>query len=261
MLVVTGPDRIQSDEGTRVSPAGARRAGTSIWPAIALAIVLLVGAGEGYRAGARRLDLIFGNPVRLPLPLRAIPIQVGAWSGKEQALKTTTEEYMRANFADDYISRSYFNKDRRIPADLYVVFCSSRPAGLLGHKPDVCLPMNGYTLDKTTRTEVVTRTGQKIPCRIQQFHKRPPEYSERFVLSFYVVNGQITLSEEEFSSFWGRRPNLSGNLARYVAQVQVSALTADSACLAAADLVDEILTFLPDRHGRVKAASSSPGGL
>jgi hypothetical protein len=232
-----------------------------MWLAIGLAVVLLVGAGVGYRAGASRLNLIFGNPVKLPLPLGAIPMQVGAWSGKEQPLRTTTEDYMRANFADDYISRSYFNKDKRIQADLYVVFCSSRPAGLLGHKPDVCLPMNGFTLDKTTRAEVVTRTGQKIPCRIQQFHKPPPDYSERFVLSFYVVNGQITLSEDEFSGFWGRRPNLSGDLARYVAQVQITALVDGSARLAAADLVDEILTFLPDRHGRVKAGFPSSSGL
>lgn len=258
---MTGPDHIQSGDGY-VQAAGtgnARRAGTSMWPAIALAIVLLIGAGEGYRAGARRLNLIFGNPVKLPLPLSAIPMQVGAWSGKAQTLRSTTDDYLRANFADDYISRNYFNKDKRILADLYVVFCSSRPAGLLGHKPDVCLPMNGYTLDKTTRVEVVTRTGQKIPCRIQQFHKPAPDYSERSVLSFYVVNGQITLSEDEFSGFWGRRPNLSGDLARYVVQVQITAPVDSSARLAAADLVDVILTFLPDRHGRVKAAFSSPG--
>jgi len=235
-----------------------RRAGVSMWPTIGLAIVLLVGAGIAYRAGASRLNLIFGHPVKLPLPLGAMPMQVGAWSGKEQPLKSTTEDYMRANFADDYISRSYFNKDKGIWTDVYVVFCSSRPAGLLGHKPDVCLPMNGFTLDRTTRAEVVTRVGQKIPCRIQQFHKPAPNYSERSVLSFYVVNGQITLSEDEFSGFWGRRPNLSGDLARYVAQVQISASVDSSARLAAAELVDVILTFLPDRHGRIKAAFSAP---
>ena len=261
--MTTAPDHIQSELG-RASPSGAgnaRCAGVPGWLTVGLAIVLLVGAGVGYRAGARRLNAIFGNPVKLPLPLSAIPMDIGVWSGKEQPLPTTTKEYMEDNFADDYISRRYFNQDKGIWAGIYVVYCSSRPAGLLGHRPDVCFPANGYARDKATRAEIVTRGGQKIECRMQQFHKRPPDYSETFVLSFYVLNGQFTLSEDEFSGFWGRRPNLSGNLARYVAQVQITAGLDSVARAAAVDLIDEILSFLPDAHGHVKAALAPVGGF
>jgi hypothetical protein len=39
-----------------------------------------------------------------------------------------------------------------------------------------------------------------------------------------------------------------------VAQVQISSTLESAARLAAGDLVETILTFLPDRHGRVRAA-------
>jgi hypothetical protein len=95
-----------------------------------------------------------------------------------------------------------------------------------------------------------------VKCLSHQFHKAAPAYGQVFILSFYVLNGQITLRERDFSGFLDRTPNISGNLARYVAQVQISSVSERSAKLAARDLVDTILTFLPDRQGRVQAASS-----
>jgi len=77
-----------------------------------------------------------------------------------------------------------------------------------------------------------------------------------FVLSFYVLNGQVTLRERDFSGFLDRTPNISGNPARYVAQVQISSAFEPSAIAAARDLVDTILTFLPDRHGYVQATGA-----
>ena len=130
------------------------------------------------------------------------------------------------------------------------------PADCWGIKPDVCFPAHGWIRDHTTPTEVTTRSGQVIKCLSHQFHKPAPEYGQVFILSFYVLNGQITLREREFSGIFDRTPNVSGNPARYVAQVQISSVSENSARLAARDMVDTILTFLPDRHGHVKAAAS-----
>ena len=66
------------------------------------------------------------------------------------------------------------------------------------------------------------------------------------VLSFYILNGQITVSENDFSSLVGRLPNVSGDPARYVAQVQVSSTYEHSIRTAAAQMADIILAFLPD---------------
>jgi len=54
-----------------------------------------------------------------------------------------------------------------------------------------------------------------------------------------------------------RRPNLSGDLARYVAQVQIrSANTEYPARALAAQVVETILRFLPDQDGRVAVADA-----
>ncbi len=242
---------------TLVAPARRMQtSGVSIWLAGVLAFVLLIGAGVAYRVAASGLHRIRDNPISLPMPLRTIPIQIGEWTGREMSLKATTEEYMRENFADDFISRQYTNPAERAPADVYVVYCSSYPSGLLGHRPDVCFPANGWIHDHTTETEVTLRSGQTMKCLSHQFHKAPPDYGQVFILSFYVLNGQITLRERDFAGIFGRTPNISGNPARYVAQVQISSVSEQLARLAARDMVDTILTFLPDPQGRVKTASS-----
>ena len=70
------------------------------------------------------------------------------------------------------------------------------------------------------------------------------------VLNFYVLNGQITLSEEDFSGVLGRRLNIAGDPARYVAQLQISSVLEHSVRSLACELVDSILAILPDRGGR-----------
>jgi len=230
--------------------------GVSVWLAAALAFVLLIGAGVAYRVAASRLQRIRDNPVALPMPLSTIPMWIEAWTGQEMTIPSTTEEYMKENFADDYVSRRYTNAEKGAGADVYVVYCSSYPSGLLGHRPDVCFPAHGWIRDHTTPTEITTCSGQVVKCLSHQFHKSAPAYGQVFILSFYVLNGQITLRERDFSGVFDRTPNISGNPARYVAQVQISSVSENSARLAARDLVDTILTFLPDRHGHVKAAAS-----
>jgi hypothetical protein len=71
------------------------------------------------------------------------------------------------------------------------------------------------------------------------------------VLGFYIVDGQLALSERGLSGVFGRMVNVSGDPARYVAQVQISSVFEHSALVLASDLTDVILAILPDRHGQV----------
>jgi hypothetical protein len=260
VLIMTYSDINRSEAGQRPS-AGRKRvckAGVSVWLAGVLAFVLLIGAGVAYRVAASGLQRIRDNPIMLPVPLQSIPMKISPWTGHEMELASTTDEYMKTHFADDYVSREYSNTADGSRAGVYVVYCSTYPSGLLGHKPDACYPASGWLRDyKTpTETEITTRSGLKIPCLSHQFHGHPPTYGQVFVLSFYVWNGQITRDEGDFSGIFHRAPNISRNPARYVAQVQISSAFEPSARAAARDLVDTILTFLPDRNGDVKAASS-----
>jgi len=77
------------------------------------------------------------------------------------------------------------------------------------------------------------------------------------VLNYYILNGQITTDEKKFSGLFGRRPNIEGDPARYIAQVQISSVLEDSVRTAAKDMTDSILDFFPDENGDVRARGYS----
>ena len=218
-----------------------------------VAILLLLSAGITYRVLASHLKLLVETPINLPVPLSAFPSQVGNWAGKDLLIPNTTKEYMEKHFADDFLSRRYINTAANTWADVYIVYCSSRPGGMLGHQPRVCYPAHGWIHDSTEQSQFTSRAGRQIPCLVHRFHKPAPMYDQTIVLNFYILNGRITTGEKNFSGLLGRRPNIAGDPARYVAQVQISSVLENSIRQTARDMADLILDFLPDKNGKVKA--------
>ncbi len=220
---------------------------------VIFAVIVLFTSGAVYRHFAPQWQGTGLDPIRLPVPLERFPRTIDDWISRDLPIATITQRYMRQHFADDYISRHYIHTQTRTWADLYVVYCSSRPAGILGHKPGVCYPAHGWIPDETLPSEVVTKRGHKIPCLIHRFHKPAPAYAEIVVLSFYVVNGRISIDQRAFSNLMGRNPNISGDPAKYVAQIQISSILENSIRLAAEDMIDTILDIIPDPNGLVRA--------
>ncbi len=218
------------------------------------AVVLVLLSGIAYRVLASHLKFVTANPVSLPVPLSAFPVQIGDWVGSDLSIPNTTKEYMERNFADDFFSRRYINTATKSWADVYVVYCSSQPGGMLGHQPLVCYPAHGWIHDSTEPSQFTSRTGRQLDCLIHRFHKPAPAYDQTVVLNFYILNGQITTEENDFSGPFGRRPNIAGNSARYIAQVQISSVLENSIRVAAENITDMILDFLPDDNGEVRAA-------
>ena len=231
-----------------------RRRDISRWHVFILAVLLLVLSGIAYRVFASRLRSVIGTPINLPIPLSDFPTEIGNWTGKDLPIGSTTKEYMEKNFADDFISRRYVNSRTNAWADVYIVYCSSRPGGILGHRPRVCYPGHGWVHDSTKPSQFISRTGRQIPCLIHRFHKTAPTHSQTVILNFYILNGQITADENGFSGPWGRRPNIAGDPARYVAQVQISSVLENSVRTMAKDMTDLVLDYLPDENGKVRAA-------
>lgn len=223
-----------------------------VWVVWILAILLLLCAGMTYRA-ASHLKHIVETPIRLPIFLSAFPTRIGNWVGSDLPIPSTTKEYMEENFADDFLSRQYVNTTSNTWANVYVVYCSSRPSGILGHQPLVCYPAHGWIHDGTEPSLFTSQTGRQVRCLIHRFHKLAPAYEQMVVLNFYILNGQITTKEKDFSGPLGRRPNIAGDPARYVAQVQISSVLENSTMAAANDVTDLILDFLPGKDGKVKA--------
>jgi EpsI family protein len=222
-----------------------------------IAIIVVILSGIGYRVLASHLKVVIANPVDLPVPLSAFPSQIDDWVGKDLPIPNTTREYMESHFADDFLSRRYINTANNAWVDVYIVYCSSQPGGMLGHQPRVCYPGNGWIHDGTEQSQFTSRTSLQIPCLIHQFHKPTPTYDHTVVLNFYILNGKIITEERDFSGLLGRRLNIAGNPARYVAQVQISSVLENSIRQAAKDMTDWILDFFPDENGKVRATEAN----
>jgi hypothetical protein len=227
--------------------------GTPLWFVWILAFVLLISAGITYRILAFNLERIAAKPIKLPVPLSDFPLQIGDWSGKDLDIPSTTLEYMKEHFADDYFSRRYKNTVTNDIADVYVVYCSSRPGGILGHKPQVCYRGYGWVHDSTQTEQFISQGGHQTTYLIHRFHTPSPMNNQKVVMNFYILNGRLTANEKDFSGLFGRRLNIAGDLARYVAQVQISSVSENSVRLMAKDAVDLILDYLPDQDGNVRA--------
>jgi hypothetical protein len=169
---------------------------------------------------------------------------------------------MKENFADDFFSRRYVNAADKTWADVYVVYCSTRPGGILGHRPGVCYPAHGWLQESTETSQFTSQYGRQIDCLVQRFHQPAPATDQVVVLSFYVRNGRITANESDFSGVFGRKPNIARDPSRYIAQVQISSVLESSVRKAARDIIDHAVDFLPDENGKVGTAESirSSGG-
>jgi hypothetical protein len=214
-----------------------------------IAIFVLLLAGVGYRVLAEGLQLIVSTPVRLPVSLAHIPLSIGDWKGKDVPL-TLAIQKVAGN--DDYVNRLYTNDVYNSWANLYVAY-TARPRTMNGHSPQICYPAGGWIHDGTEQTEFVSQGGSSIPCLIHRFHKVSPEGESVVVLNFYVVNGRFTNDENVFSGVGWRTPNINGNPANYVVQVQVSSILESSVRKAAKEMTDVVLDFLPDENGKVEA--------
>lgn len=223
-----------------------------------VAVIILVGAGVGYRLLARHVKSIAGTPAYLPIALNCFPKTINGWLGQDIDIRQSVLE-VAGN--DDYLNRRYRRAKQKQWADVYVAY-SARPRTMVGHRPRKCYKGAGWTHDQTRQTELALASGRMIPCLIHRFHLDGAEYRERVVLNYYVLNGRVTIDEGSFSGLFKRNPNVGGDIAHYVAQVQITSRVESSARAAACDLAETILEFLPDENGIVRAEgySSIAGG-
>ena len=219
------------------------------WFAWTLGTALLVCSGVTYRVVASRLKLV-GAPVRLPVPLDALPTEIGHWVGEDVPIPANIQ---RVAGNDAFLNRLYTNKVSSQWANVYVAY-TAHPRTMLGHRPQVCYVAAGWVHERTEQTKVTSSKGREIPCLVHYFHRSAPDREETAVLSFYVVNGRLTRDESVFSGVGWRTPNISGDPARYVAQVQVSSVLENSVRAATADMAEPVFDLLPDESGKVRAA-------
>lgn len=221
-----------------------------VWP---LSVVLLIGSGIAYRVLAVHLETFVSTPINLPVPLSEFPMQVDKWVGKDMPIRETVQ---RVAGNDDFFNRLYVNGATNQWANVYVAY-TARPRTMMGHRPQVCYPAHGWIHDSTEHKKMISRRGLEIPYLLHRFHQPPPRNEEMLVLNFYIVNGQLTDDESVFSGVGWRTPNIAGDPARYVAQVQFSSILENSLRSAAQDFSYLILDYFPGSDGTVRAAVRS----
>lgn len=217
------------------------------WAAVCVALVI---CGTGYRLTMAKYGPPMAQRIVLPIPLSLFPTTIGAWVGQDKPLSKEVEQ-IAGN--DDYINRLYVDNSGREWVSFYIAY-SGRPRTMVGHRPQVCYISAGWVHDATEPAQVGLASGASVPCLVHRFHQPPPRTGDMVVLNYYVLNGITTNNEEDFTGVSWRLPNIQGNPAWYVAQIEISSTSEAAVRRFAALTGDEVLARLPDRNGQVAAA-------
>jgi EpsI family protein len=220
-----------------------------------LAVVILLMGGAAYRIASAELKRIIGAQIELDRPLSSFPLQFIDWRGEDVPIPVNVQ---RVAGADEFLSRLYVNSTDKTWVNLYVAY-TARPRNMLGHQPEICYPASGWIHDYTDHIEVITKSGRHIPCLLHHFHKPEREREERVVLNYYVVNGRLTDDESVFSGIGWRTPNIDGNPARYVAQVQISSTLEGSVRRTAEEMSDALIALFPNGNGGAGSSDEHSG--
>lgn len=210
----------------------------SVLLSLALTIFLLSISGISYHFLSVYLKKMTSVPIKLEKELNFVPLEISGWQGKDVPISL---EILKVAQNDDYINRQYSKPDEGLYCNLYISF-SSRPRTMLGHRPRVCYKGAGWIHDETLKISLKTLSGRGFPVLLHKFHK---EYDEIFVVNYYILNGKISTSEGGFTGLAFRAPNIDGQIARYVAQVQLAGRYESSVTTAAQDFTDTIMEFFP----------------
>lgn len=215
---------------------------------LVLAILITVGSGFIYRDFESKYSKNSLDKIVLPVPLVNFARQIGDWEGQDIELSETVQK-IAGN--DDFVNRLYHNKVQNKSVGFYVAY-AGQPRNMLGHRPQNCYVGAGWILEETIETEFKSASGVVIPCLIHSFKKPLPDASRVMVLNYYVLNGVPTNKEAEFNSLSFRMPNIAGEIAHYVAQVQINATVKSNILEFATLTADEVLSYLPDKDGKSK---------
>ncbi len=200
------------------SAAAASIAPRALSRAAAVAVALLVLAGAGYRALADRLGRLDDAVTLAPGTLAAIPLEIDGWQGRDIALDPAV---IRATDTDDHVNREYTLASAGRGVALYIAY-GIRLRDLAPHRPEVCYPSAGWTLERATLVEVPFAEGgadTAVPVQIHSFRRTGLQASRLIVLSYYIVGGEYSPDVSLLrSTQWKSR----GDGPAYAAQVQIA---------------------------------------
>ncbi len=242
----------------------ARRGNSGIWAAATVAAALLVSFGACYRLLSARYARA-SESTQIPAgTLSALPLVLGDWVGTDAPLD---EWVIRATDTQDHVSRTYRKAADEIVA-LFVGY-GVNLRDLAPHRPEVCYPGAGWSLDRTDRVDdLPVDGGPPLSCQIHTFQRGGLVGDRVTVLNYYIVDGDYC-SDVSLLRSRAWRKNSS---ATYAAQVQivcqtgisptraeeaVRSLAADSAQLIRNLLVSAVETAVTNGKGSTAGAAET----
>lgn len=180
---------------------------------MAVGVVLLIGSGAGYRTLAGRYNLLTASVPLPPGTLARLPLQLGDWMGREMPLD---EAVVRATDTDDHVNREYRHRHGQPAVSLFVAY-GVNLRDLAPHRPEVCYPGAGWTLQETRKLTLTTADQSDLPCRVHRFKRGGLVRENITVLNYYIVDGKYC---PDVSLLRSKAWRLSLQ-AKYAAQVQI----------------------------------------
>lgn len=155
--------------------------------------------------------------ITLEQPLSSMPLQIGDWDGIEVPID---ERILKIAGVDDHVSRRYIHSRTGRFVDFYLAY-TNRPANMLGHRPAICYPSQGWTAQEPQLETDTLADGSSFSYLIRHFTRDEPFYKGLVVLNYYILQGRHTT---DWTDFWNpkwRGANRAHDPSFYVAQVQI----------------------------------------
>ena len=149
-----------------------------------LTVVLLGGCAIFLRSHSRQETILEHRP------LASLPLQLGSWSGRDEAISTEVTEKLGNG---DFLSRMYrADSANRSPVSLFMAYFPSQRTGDTIHSPQNCLPGSGWFPLEVSR---ITLNGpDHAPFRVNRYYVSKGE-DRALVLYWYWAHDRGVASE------------------------------------------------------------------
>lgn len=150
------------------------------------AVAVLLFSGWALRALEARA---FGTaPAPASIHLARLPTTIGPWTGQDVPIDPRLRE---ATDTDDLLNRRYRHSIGRDAVGVYLA-AGSRARDLARHRPEVCYPGAGWTLQNVERVTLEMPDGPPLACRIFRFSEGRFDLRQLVVLNYFIVDGVVS---------------------------------------------------------------------
>lgn len=185
------------------------------WGAVMACSAALVTAGAGYRTLSPLLQTVRGDVSAPAGFLRNLPQKIETWSGRDVPLD---ERVVRATDTDDHLNRVYSRDGTAGTVALYIAF-GIRLRDLAPHRPEVCYPSSGWTMEDERTIRFTDTTGATREAVLHRFRRGVLEPERIEVISYYNVGGLHYPNVDALRTAWWR----ASSRGSFSAQIQIVA--------------------------------------